>query len=127
MAKALGIGGVFFKSTDPKKLADRYAQHLGMRIEDFGGVRFDAGMLPQQAYAVWCPFNSTTEYFQPSPKEFMLNLMVDDLDAALKQVAAGGAQVVGKIEECDYGKFGWFIDPEGNKIELWQPAALPDA
>ncbi len=121
MAKVLGIGGVFFKSGEPSKLAAWYATHLSMTIEDFGGVRFDPKTMPAGAYAVWAPFDATTGYFKPSNKEFMLNLVVDDLDAALKQVAAGGARIVGEVEKYEYGRFGRFVDPDGNKIELWQP------
>ncbi len=124
MAKAIGIGGVFFKSADPQKLTSWYATHLGLKIDDFGGVRFDPATLPSGAYAVWCPFATATEYFLPSQKEFMPNLIVDDVDAALRQVAAGGARLIGNAESYDYGRFGWFMDPDGNKIELWQPTPI---
>jgi predicted enzyme related to lactoylglutathione lyase len=121
MAKALGIGGVFFKSVDPQKLTAWYAQYLGLSIDDFGGVRFLPESLPIGAATVWCPFHASTEYFRPSLKELMLNFIVDDLEAALLQVQQGGARLIGGIESYDYGRFGWFVDPEGNKIELWQP------
>lgn len=122
MAKVLGMGGVFFKSADPQKLAAWYSTHLGMQVEEFGGVRFDAATLPRGIHVAWAPFDAQTEYFRPSSKEFMLNLIVDDLDAALKQVATGGARIVGGIENDDYGRFGWFVDMDGNKVELWQAA-----
>jgi predicted enzyme related to lactoylglutathione lyase len=123
MAKALGIGGVFFKCRDRRRLAAWYRKHLGLPVNERGGVEFDLNALPQGAYCVWGPFDASTGYFEPSRKPFMLNLVVDDLEGALAQVAEGGAERVDGIEEYDYGRFGWFIDPEGNKIELWQPAA----
>jgi predicted enzyme related to lactoylglutathione lyase len=121
MAKVLGIGGVFFKSTDPDKLTQWYAEHLGLKVEKYGGVRFDPEQMPKGGTTLWNPFKAETEHFQPSAKDFMFNFIVDDVDAALSQAAAGGAQLVGTPESYDYGRFGWFIDPDGNKIELWQP------
>lgn len=124
MAKVLGIGGIFFKSPDPQKLCQWYAQWLGMSIESESGmsfVPFKANTMPNNGYTVWSAFNDTTCYFAPSDKEFMFNLVVDDIDEAMKQVTAGGAEKVGDIEKSEYGRFGWFIDPDGNKVELWQP------
>lgn len=123
MARALGIGGVFFKCRDRLALADWYAKHLRMAPNEMGGIAFDPGELPAGAYSVWGPFDASTEYFAPSRKEYMINLIVNDLEGALAQVAEGGAEVVGGIEEYDYGRFGWFMDPEGNKIELWEPVS----
>ena len=122
MARAIGIGGVFFKSGNRKGLGAWYAEHLGLEIDDFGGVGFDVSQLPGTAFCVWGPFEESTTYFDPSEKPFMVNLVVDDLDGALAQVEQGGAEIVGEIEEYDFGRFGWFVDPEGTKIELWQPA-----
>lgn len=124
MAKVLGIGGIFFKSPDPQKLCQWYAQWLGFNIEsesDMSFVPFRPGSMPVNGYTVWSAFNSTTCYFSPSDKDFMFNLVVDNLEEALRQVRAGGAQEVGDIEKSEYGRFGWFIDPDGNKVELWQP------
>ncbi len=124
MAKVLGIGGIFFKSPDPQKLCQWYAQWLGFNIEsesDMSFVPFRPGSMPANGYTVWSAFNSTTCYFSPSDKEFMFNLVVDNLADALKQVRAGGAEEVGDIEKSEYGRFGWFMDPDGNKVELWQP------
>ena len=120
MARVLGIGGIFFKSRDRKALAAWYQEHLGFAIGDYGGTEFRAAELPAQAYTVWSPFDESTTYFAPAEKEFMINLMVDELEPVLNRAAAGGAQVVGEIQEYDYGRFGWFLDPEGNKIELWE-------
>jgi len=124
MAKVLGIGGIFFKSPDPQKLCQWYAQWLGFNIaseSEPSFVPFSPGNMPANGYTVWSAFNSTTCYFSPSDKDFMFNLVVDNLDEALEQVRAGGAQEVGDIQKNEYGRFGWFLDPDGNKVELWQP------
>ena len=75
------------------------------------------------AFTLWSPFPAATDYFEPSQDAFMVNFIVDDLDAMLDKARAGGARVMDKIEEYDYGRFGWFIDPDGHKVELWQPPA----
>jgi len=123
MAKVLGVGGIFFKSPDPRRLLDWYSRWLGFQTlaGDEGSVMFSPKSMPENGLTVWSPFPAETDYFAPSDRPFMLNLVVDDLDEAIKQVAAGGVQVVGAIEKFDYGSFGWFIDPDGNKVELWQP------
>ena len=123
MAKVLGVGGVFFKAHNPEKLGAWYAKWLGITIDpSYGGCGFDPATMPQNSYTVWSPFKADTDYFQPSPNPYMINLIVDDLYEALDQVQEGGATLAGAPEEIEFGKFGWFIDPEGNKIELWQPA-----
>lgn len=122
MAKVLGIGGVFFKTGDPQGLGAWYRDWLGVPIDEtYGGASFVPGRMPAGGYSVWAPFDASTSYFQPSGKPYMFNLVVDDLDGALAQVSEGGAEVVGDIEEYDYGRFGWFVDPDGNKVELWEP------
>lgn len=122
MAKVTGLGGVFFKSADPETLCAWYAEHLGMTIgPDFKGAVFKASVQPAGTYAVWSPFRQDTTYFEPSRQAFMINLVVDDLDGALAQVAAAGATVNGEPERSAFGAFGWFTDPDGNKVELWQP------
>jgi predicted enzyme related to lactoylglutathione lyase len=124
MAKVLGIGGIFFKSPDPQKLCQWYSQWLGLTVESESGfsfVSFFPHTMPQNGYTVWSAFASITTYFSPSDNKFMFNLVVDNLEEALSQVKAGGAQVVGDIEKSEYGQFGWFMDPDGNKVELWQP------
>ncbi len=125
MARALGVGGIFFKSPDPARLQGWYAQWLGIDAQHLQGMSmtiFQPGMMPENGYTVWSTFDSDSAYFAPSSKEFMFNLVVDNLEEALSQVADGGAQLVGEIEKSEYGNFGWFIDPDGNKVELWQPA-----
>ncbi len=124
MAKVLGIGGVFFKSPDPARLQGWYAQTLGIEAQMAEGTSyaiFSPSAMPENGYTVWSLFDPKTAYFAPSSKEFMINLVVDDLEEALRQVAAGGGQVVGEVQKSEYGGFGWFIDPDGNKVELWQP------
>ena len=121
MARALGIGGVFFKSADPSKLYRWYQEHLGLPVGD-DGVAFTPDTLPSGAFAVLGAFPEKTRYFEPSYNAFMFNLIVDNLDEALVQVEAGGAEIVGEQVHYEYGKFGWFIDPDGNKVELWEPA-----
>ncbi len=120
MAKALGIGGVFFKSPDPARLRAWYGQCLGIDAGEYGAM-FAAASLPEDGMTVWNPFAATTDYFAPSQATFMINFVVDDLDGVLAQVQAGGAALAGDVQNYDYGRFGWFVDPDGNKVELWQP------
>jgi len=125
MAQVLGIGGVFFKSNEPKALGEWYKKWLGVPVEHPWGASFNPKNLPPGALGVWNPFDNATTYFDPSNRDFMVNLIVDDLDGALAQVVEGGATVVGEIEESEFGRFGWFVDPEDNKVELWQPPDNP--
>ena len=122
MAKVLGIGGFFFKAKEPVALGKWYQEWLGMELEsDHNSVSFKPAAMPEKAYSVWAPFKHDTDYFQPSEQQTMLNLIVDDVAGALSQVKEGGGKIVGEVEEYDYGTFGWFLDPEGNKVELWMP------
>ncbi|MCZ6918544.1 MAG: VOC family protein [Gemmatimonadetes bacterium] len=120
MAKVLGLGGVFFKSQDREQLAAWYEKWLGFSLEPNKSSSFAAEHLPAGAYSVWSPFAADTKYLDPGTKSFMINLIVDDLDGMLARVKEGGGDIVGDIEEGEYGRFGWFMDPEGNKVELWQ-------
>lgn len=120
----LGIGGVFFRSKDPGRLGDWYAEHLGFEVESWGetrGASFSPADMPPAAFTVWSAFEQDTEYFGDAGQDYMINLVVDDLEAALANAAAGGAEVLAEREEHDFGRFGWFIDPEGHRVELWQP------
>ena len=123
MQRVRGVGGVFFKAVDPERLSKWYRDILGIPMEPFGGAFFRWSQLDASkgAGTVFSPFKSDTEYFFPSEKPFMINFVVDDLDAMLKQARDAGAVVDDKITEESYGKFGWLMDPEGNRIELWQP------
>ncbi|AOE49757.1 VOC family protein [Kangiella sediminilitoris] len=122
MGKVIGLGGVFFKSKNRKSLAAWYRDTLGLEIDpSYGGTHFMQANAPKNAYTVWSPFTDNTDYFQPSSKEFMINFIVDNVDECLTQVVRNGGQTVGNKTEDEFGIFGWFMDPEGNKIELWQP------
>ena len=120
MARALGVGGVFFKSRDPKALGEWYKRWLGVEF-DGNSAAFMPATMPAAGMTVWAPFDAATKYFDPAQKDLMINLIVDDLDGALAQVKEGGATIVGDIQGADYGSFGWFMDPDGNKVELWEP------
>lgn len=121
MARVLGVGGVFFRSENPEELGDWYRQWLGVPVTHPHGASFEPGSMPPGGLTVWSPFPADTDYFGPAGQQHMVNLVVDDLDGALDQVREGGAEVVGEIEEYEYGRFGWFVDPEGNRVELWEP------
>lgn len=122
MAKITGVGGIFFKSPNPKALADWYSEHLGLTLDEgYIGASFAPDTLPANGATVLGFFEQNTEYFAPAKQDYMINFMVDNLAEALQQVQAGGATLAGEPESYDYGEFGWFIDPDGNKIELWQP------
>ncbi len=124
MKKVTGIGGVFFKAEDPKALKDWYARHLGVFMPNpYGGLfEWREKEDPERmGHTVWNPFPADTNYFAPSEKTFMINFRVADLEALLEELRAAGVEVVGEMEVYEYGKFAWVLDPEGNKIELWEP------
>jgi len=124
MKRVTGIGGIFFKSKDPKALCDWYQRHLGVPVEEWGGATFRWTSPENQSGSgttVWSPFREGTTYFAPSNAPFMINFRVDDLHALLAQLRSEGCVVDAKTEESEFGKFGWVMDPEGNKVELWQP------
>lgn len=126
MAKVLGVGGVFFKSRDPVALAAWYKTHLGLNVEDWGGVAFrwaERKADHLDAATIWSPFKADTQYFAPSSASFMINYVVDDVRALVAKLKSEGCQADDKIEDSDYGTFGWVVDPDGNKLELWQPPA----
>jgi predicted enzyme related to lactoylglutathione lyase len=124
MARVTGIGGIFFKTkTDRAVLADWYRKHLGVQLEEFGGAIFrwpdDKG--EDGGLTVWHVADASSKWFHPSDAAFMINYRVDDLDEMLEDLRAGGVQVVGGPESHENGTFAWIIDPDGNKVELWQP------
>ncbi len=125
MERVQGIGGIFFKARDPKALAAWYRDLLGVPVEDWGGasIRWAEQDNPDTAYTVWSPFQRDTTYFAPSSAPFMVNFRVRDLEAMLTQLRDAGCTVIESSETSEFGKFGWVIDPEGNKVELWEPAA----
>ena len=125
MATILGVGGIFFHSADPEGLMAWYRDVLGMPVNDYGGADFlhagAARAFPQGARTVFSPFKADTDYFAPSDKPFMINLIVDDMDAMLARLAQKGVPLEGDPQDFDYGRFAWVMDPDGTKIELWQP------
>ncbi len=125
MERVLGVGGIFFKAKDRAALAAWYQKHLGVPVESWGGAAFKwrEDDPEGRAFTVWNAFADDTDYFAPSTKPFMVNFRVRDLEAMLAQLRVGGCDVVDRIEDSDFGRFGWVVDPEGNKIELWQPPA----
>lgn len=132
MQRVIGIGGIFFKAKDPEKLGAWYKKHLGLNVQDWGGVSFQEGAAAElepkrQSYIAWSPFEADTEYFAPSTKDFMFNYRVHDLDALLTQLRNEGVQVEEKTDRSDFGYFGWIMDPEGNKIELWEPPVVSES
>lgn len=126
MQRVIGLGGIFFKANDPEKFGEWYRKHLGLNVEEWGGVSFQEGagaeLTPRrQSHLVWSPFAADTKYFAPSEKPFMINYRVHDLEQMLGQLRGEGVEVEEKTEESEFGKFGWLMDPEGNRIELWEP------
>lgn len=119
--RVTGIGGVFFKSKDPKALVAWYAKHLGLKTDTYGCTFWWKDKNGNDCSTQWSPFKDDTAYFHPSEKPFMQNFRVDDLERLLESLKQEGVTVVGDPESYDYGKFGWILDPEGNKIELWEP------
>jgi predicted enzyme related to lactoylglutathione lyase len=123
-ALVTGFGGLFFRSKDPKRLSAWYADRLGLAIEPWGGCVFQwrEKRAPKTVgYTVWSPFAKDTKYFAPSRKDFMFNLRVADLDRVLLTLRRRGVTVDDKVEDSEFGRFGWCMDPEGHRIELWQP------
>ena len=123
LKKATGIGGIFFKCKDPKKVRAWYQKHLGLNTNEYGAVfewRHGADTT-KKGFTQWSPFNEKTKYFEPSSKEFMINYRVAHLEALLDQLRKDSVTIVDTIETADYGKFIHIMDIEGNKIELWEP------
>lgn len=126
MARVTGIGGVFFKSTgDPRALAAWYRDNLGLALEDWGGavLKWPDDARPDGGATVWHVAKPDTEWFAPSASAFMINYRVDDLDGLLAKLRGNGVEVAGEMEDHDNGRFAWVLDPDGNKVELWQPKA----
>ena len=117
----MGLGGVFFKSDDPVKIKKWYGKHLGLPVDDYGCTFWWKDNEGNDCSTQWSPFDKDTNYFEPSEKQFMINFRVANLVELVKDLKEEGVEVVGEIEEYDYGKFVWILDPEGNKIELWEP------
>ena len=121
MKRVTGIGGIFFRSKNPEDMYQWYDQHLGIKREQ-GEVIFKwKDQSGKRAMTVWSQFSQSTQYFKDSTSPVMINYRVDNLDALLEALKAEGVRVDEAREESEYGKFGWVTDPEGNRIELWEP------
>jgi predicted enzyme related to lactoylglutathione lyase len=125
MKRVTGIGGIFFKSDNPKKLYQWYERHLGIKSDpNAGGAMFhwrEDEDSSKKAMTIWSIFPAATKYFDPSRSSFMLNYRVDDMDGLLKALAEEGVEIDPKREDHAYGRFAWIMDPDGNRIELWEP------
>jgi predicted enzyme related to lactoylglutathione lyase len=128
MNRVTGIGGIFIKAKDPDRLRDWYRKHLGLDVQDWGGVAFrwhEPGRPNTNGSTVWSVMPESSDYFSPSQAPFIVNYRVDDLHALLGLLRKEGCEVDDKVEESEYGKFGWVMDPEGNRVELWEPPPGP--
>ena len=126
MKRVTGIGGIFFKARDPVALRAWYQTHLGIEVLPWGGTSFawaDEQGQPLAGSTIWCIGSAEDETFAPSTAPFMINYRVADLVSLLQALRDEGCEVVDKLDDSEYGKFGWVIDPEGHKVELWQPPA----
>ena len=124
MARVTGIGGIFFKSrNDNAVLAEWYQKHLGLQLESFGGaiLKWPDDTAEDRGLTVWHVAEKESDWFSPSDSSFMINYRVDNLDEMIAQLRADGVEIVGDLESHENGKFAWIMDPEGNKVELWEP------
>ncbi len=123
MKKVTGIGGIFFKCKDPEKMKEWYKSNLGLQTDDYG-TSFEwrhSDSPDRKGYTAWSTFPETTNYLEPSKKDFMINYRVENIEALVEELKKDGVHVVDEIETFDYGKFVHILDIEGNKIELWEP------
>jgi predicted enzyme related to lactoylglutathione lyase len=124
MAKVTGIGGVFFKSKgDHKALAEWYQKYLGIELSPWGGavLRWPDDVADDKGVTVWTTAKADTKWFSPSESSFMINYRIDDMDGMIEQLKAGGVEIVQGPEKHENGQFAWIMDPDGNKVELWEP------
>tara|TARA_R110002167_G_scaffold293937_3_gene498617 strand:+ start:6986 stop:7372 length:387 start_codon:yes stop_codon:yes gene_type:complete len=119
--RVTGIGGLFFKTKDPKTSKEWYKKHLGLNTDEYGCTFLWKDKEGNECSTQWSPFAHDTKYFGPSKKDFMFNYRVENLKELLDVLKEEGVTIVGKMEEFEYGKFGWILDNDGNKIELWEP------
>lgn len=126
MKRVTGIGGIFINSTDPAALRAWYKEHLGIDVQDWGGTSFpwtDSEGKPTAGTTIWTVNDATSNSFAPSTAPFMVNYRVADLDALVETLKTEGCNVLDKSDDSEYGKFAWVMDPDGNKVELWEPPA----
>ena len=124
MKRVTGIGGIFFLAKDPVALRAWYQKHLGIDVQEWGGTAFtwtDGDGNPTKGTTVWSIGAASGDNFAPSTSTFMINYRVEDLAALLQALREEGCNVLEKTDDSEFGKFGWVMDPEGNKVELWQP------
>jgi predicted enzyme related to lactoylglutathione lyase len=123
MKRVIGLGGVFFKCQDNNAIREWYQNHIGIASEEWGAIfPWRRKENPEdETYSVWSPFKADTSYFEPSKQDYMINYQVEDLLALLSELRKEGVRVIGDVESSEFGKFGWILDPEGRKIELWEP------
>ncbi|UOK42992.1 MULTISPECIES: VOC family protein [Flavobacterium] len=119
--RVTGLGGFFFKCDDSNATKDWYKNHLGIPVDQYGWTFWWKDREGNDCSTQWSPFPAETKYFEPSQKQFMMNFRVDNLEELLKVLKEEGVTIVDEMESYDYGKFGLILDPEGNKIELWEP------
>lgn len=123
MKRVVGIGGIFFKARDPEALRAWYKAHLGIDVQDWGGTAFPWNR--PNGMTVWSISPESSASFAPSQAPFMVNYVVEDLRSVLAVLRSEGCEVDSKVDESEFGTFGWVMDPEGNRIELWQPPDTP--
>jgi predicted enzyme related to lactoylglutathione lyase len=124
MKRVTGIGGIFFHGKDPVALRAWYKRHLGIDVQEWGRAAFtwtDEAGNPARGTTIWSIGGADSKQFAPSTSSFMVNYRVEDLASLLQALRDEGCHVLEKTDDSEYGKFGWVIDPEGNKVELWQP------
>lgn len=123
MTRVTGIGGIFFKCNEPDNIKEWYKTHLGLNVTPYGTMfewREDADP-EKKGFTLWTPFKGSTKYFEPSTRDFMINYRVENLEAVVEELKKEGVTLLDNIEDSEYGKFVHLLDPEGNKIELYEP------
>jgi predicted enzyme related to lactoylglutathione lyase len=119
--RVTGLGGFFFKTEDPDKIKTWYKNHLGLNTDQYGCTFWWKDKEGKDCSTQWSPMNKDTTYFEPSKSQFMMNFRVENLVELIAELKKEGVTIVGEIQEFEYGKFGWILDPDGNKLELWEP------
>ena len=119
--RVTGVGGVMFKAKDNKSLTAWYRDVLGVPVQSWGGAAFDMDDANRPPAVAWNAFAESTDHFMPSTSAYMINYVVDDMDALIKRVKSTGVAVLKQEDQDTYGRFAWILDPEGNKVELWEP------